>query len=346
MVSMSTTTMNHSKNTIFFSPSAVLMIRPACFGWNEQTAVSNIFVKINTKSVHEKALKEFDDVVSTMRSYGVEVVVIDDFPLPYKPDAMFPTWLSFHCQYNGVAFLYPMMAENRRPERRLDILEKLSLEHGFQINKIIDLTSLENDGEYLEGCGSLVLDRINRIGYAALSSRTTLEALGRFSQKSDYKIMILQAHDDNGTPLHHTNLMMSVAHDFVVICSEAITKTQNRNMILSRLDEAGHEIINISLEQMKNFAANIVQLKNSRGEKITFMSEGAYNSLDMEQIKAMAKYGKVVPIAIPTIEDVGGASIGTMITPICLPKKASRTARATSKITGRVKKQAPSVFKN
>lgn len=338
--------MDHTKKSTFFPPSSVLMIRPACFGWNEQTAASNVFAKTNIKSVHKKALQEFDDVVQTMRSYDVEVVVIDDSLLPRKPDAMFPTWLSFHHQCDGVAFLYPMMAENRRPERRLDVLEKLSLEHDFQINKIIDLTSLENDGEYLEGVGSLVLDHLNRIGYAVLSPRTTLEALGRFSQKLNYKIMILQAYDDNGSPLHHTNLVMSVSCDFAVICLEAITKVQNRNMILSRLEETGHEIINISLEQMKNFAANIIQLQNCRGEKITFMSEQAYDSLDMEQIKTMAKYGKVVPIAIPTIEDVGGASIGSMITPICLPKKASRTARTTSKITSRAKKQAPSAFKN
>ncbi len=327
----------------FFPPTDVLMIRPSCFGWNEQTAETNSFVKINVETPHKKALIEFDDVVETIRSYGINVAVVDDLPSPHTPDSMFPTWFSAHHQHKGVVLLYPMMAENRRLERRRDVLEKLSIEEGFKVSKIADLAPLENEGEYLEGCGSLVLDRINRVAYAVLSPRTTLEAVGRFSQHLDYKIVILQAHDENGLPLHHTNTVMSIAKDFAIVCFEAFSTMQSKNMVLKRLAETGRDVITISMEQMKSFAGNIIQLRNQQGEKVTFMSERAYSSLDMEQIKMLAKHGKVVSIAIPTIEDVGGASIGSMIAPICLPKKASRTARRTSKLSPRAKKQTPSI---
>ncbi len=321
-----------------FPVSDVLMIRPSQFELNNQTSESNAFIGMDVEEAQKKALEEFDDVVTTLREYGVQVVLINDSEAPHTPDAVFPTWVTFHYQHKGSALLYPMMAENRRLERRRDVLSHLSSKYDFHFENIYDLSPLESDGEFLEGMGSLVLDRINHTAYANLSPRTTLEAIGRFSQYLDYKVIILQACDSSGAPIYHTNLLMSVCKDFAVICDEAISNSQSRNMVLDRLKETEREIISISREQMHNFAGNIIQLRNKDGEKFVIMSERAYMSLRADQIKIFANYGKVVSVSIPTIENVAGA----LINPICLPQK--KTARSPRKIAKpRAKAKTPSL---
>jgi len=319
------------------------MVRPNCFEFNAQTAeTATSFLGAKIDESHEKALLEFDDLVETLRNYGVNVAMTNDSSTHCTPDAIFPTWLSFHYQHKGVALLYPMMAENRRLERRRDFLQKLSLDHGFRISDIYDLSPLEKDGEYLEGLGSLVLDRLNQVAYATVSPRTTLEALGRFSQYLDYKIIILQAYDLNGRPIYHTNLLMSVWADFAVVCTDAVANSQNQSMLRNRLTKTGREVITISMEQMHNFAANIIQLQNKNGEKLVVMSERAYTSFRAEQIQALSKHGKIISVAIPTIENVAGSSIGSLINPIFLPSKVARRPKGSLKKPIPKKKTIPS----
>jgi len=301
----------------------VLMIRPAHFAGNEQTAGSNHFQQLgNTSSdAHEMALREFNGLVNSLRSAGVMVNVIDDTLQPHKPDALFPNnWVSFHA--DGTAVLYPMQAINRRTERRMEVLEQLN-ERGYHIRQLIDLSSHESEDQFLEGTGSLVLDHEHRMAYACLSPRTDINALGDFSQRLDYELVVFDAADENGQPIYHTNVLMCVGSGFAVLCTDAIAAPE-RQGVLHALQSTGHEIIEITLQQMQRFAGNMLALRNQNGQPLVAMSQTAFDALRPAQRSRLeALGGQLITAAIPTIERLGGGGVRCMIAEIFLPTQTN-----------------------
>ncbi len=305
------------------SARAVLMIRPTRFHSNPQTADSNAFQSEPdaSRAAEEQALAlgEFDALASALRGAGVDVHVYDDTPDPATPDAIFPNnWISLHA--DGTVVLYPMMAENRRWERRTDIVKGLS-QSGFRISDTIDLSPHEREGRYLESTGSLVMDRVHRIAYACLSPRTDLDALGEFGQRLDYEILAFHAVGTDGNPIYHTNVMMSVGGTFAVICSAAISDAGQREAVLTKLRETDHEVVEITPEQMLEFAGNVLELENDRGEKILAMSRRAEAALSAEQRQALSRHAQIVAAPVDTIETSAGGGVRCMLAEIHLPRK-------------------------
>jgi hypothetical protein len=303
---------------------SVLMVRPAAFGANPLTAESNVFQAGDATSVDAAVRKrvdaEFDAAATALERSGVEVCMVDDTPVPAKPDAIFPNnWVSFHA--DGTAVLYPMLARNRRTERRLDILESLTRTFGFRIARTLDLTVHEGDEVYLEGTGSLVLDRVNRHAFACFSSRTHLDALGDFAQQLDYEIFGFSASDTGGTPIYHTNVLMCVGTHFAVICADTIEDPERRNSVCQILERTGHEVIEISREQLHAFVGNMLELRSARGPVIA-MSATALAALTHVHRTQLEKFGTLVSAPIPTIERYGGGSVRCMLAEIHLPKRA------------------------
>jgi hypothetical protein len=301
----------------------VLMIRPAHFAGNPATAASNAFQARATDSpagVHAGALMEFEALAQALSQAGVEIFVFDDTLEPHKPDAIFPdNWVSFHA--DGTAVLFPMMAENRRCERRLELLERLTAMHEFYISRAVDLTAHERNGEFLEGAGSLVLDRVNRLAYACLSPRTHLGPLGDFAQRLDYQIVSFEACDANGVPVYHTNVLMSVGPRFAVVCSESIRDVERRDAVRRILTDTGHELIELSFAQMGNFAGNMLALETQAGAGLIAMSSSAWTSLERGQRSSLERHGTIVTAPIPTIEHYGGGSVRCMLADIHLPRR-------------------------
>lgn len=304
------------------STSTVLMIRPVRFAGNEQTAASNRFQNLDRQqtaaSVQAAALLEFDTLVAALRAAGVRVFVLDDTPEPHTPDSIFPNnWVSFHA--DGTVVLYPMLAPNRRLERRMDALQYLS-EQGLRIRQTIDLTTHEADEKYLEGTGSLALDRVHRIAYACVSPRTDLDVLGDFAQRLDYELVTFDASDANGVPIYHTNVVMCVGTRFAVVCTEAIA-AHERAAVLHALRSTGHEVIEITLAQMQGFAGNMLELQGAQGDCVA-LSQSAFDVLEpaqREQLQTLA--GPLLVAAIPTIETLGGGSVRCMLAEVFLPPK-------------------------
>jgi hypothetical protein len=302
--------------------STVLMIRPVKFGFNEQTAESNAFQNRSTdqQRVHEQALQQFDDMVKLLRENGVEVIVVDDTLDPHTPDSIFPNnWISFHGDGNIV--LYPMQAENRRLERREDILAML--EDHFKVNRTIDLSRFETEDKYLEGTGSMVLDRENKIAYACLSPRTNLDVLNVFCEQEGYRPIVFSAFDKDGKAIYHTNVLMCVGGQFVVICLESIPDENEKSKIVDTINRSNKEIIPITFEQMNHFAGNMLELKNKSGEALLIMSKSAFSSLNTEQRTKLEKYCRLLYSDIATIEANGGGSARCMIAEVHLPLGSS-----------------------
>ena len=300
--------------------STVLMIRPVNFAFNEQTATSNTFQDRKTKgqNVHTKAVKEFDNFVKVLRANGLEVITIDDQPEPHTPDSIFPNnWISTHP--DGKVFIYPMEARNRRFERRPEILEELR--NRFKIESEIDLTYLEAEGKYLEGTGSMVLDRKNHLAYACISPRTSRKALEIFSDLSGYKTVTFQAFSRSGKPIYHTNVMMCIAEMFAVICLEAIPGNDERVAIVERINASEKEVIEITCEQMNHFAGNMLQLKSTNGENLLIMSQQAKQCLSAGQLNKLTKFCRIVSSPLYTIESSGGGSARCMIAEIYLQQR-------------------------
>lgn len=293
----------------------ILLIRPANFGFNEETRASNVFQKElseNAETVRQNALLEFEAVAAKLRSHGVDVFVFDDTPSPVKTDAVFPNnWISFHA--DGTVVLYPMLSANRRLERRADIIE--SLKDKFEITNIIDLSIYESENLFLEGTGSIVFDHANKIAYAALSPRTDKELFLDLCEKLNYKPVIFTAHDRSGSEIYHTNVMMCIGEEFAVICLESITDKSERANVFSKLATTGHEVVDITFDQMNSFAGNMLLVRND----LLVMSQSAHRSLTKTQKLALEKYCELLPFAIPTIETVGGGSARCMIAEIFLP---------------------------
>jgi len=302
--------------------SNLLMIRPCQFFSNPQTAGSNKFQgksKLSNKELQEAALSEFDMLVSKLREADMNVYVFEDTPEPITPDSVFPNnWVSLHG--DGTIVLYPMEAENRRLERRLDIIETLKEEHGFCVKTIIDMSYLEDKEEYLEGTGSMILDHVNKIAYACLSSRTHKNALLDFSKKMGFSPISFCAKDALGSDIYHTNVIMSLGEKLAVLCEDAIPLDFEKKLVKDSLQSTGHQIINISLDQMTSFAGNVLEVISKSGEHLMLMSERAEKSLTKKQKSTIEKYCRIVSSPIQNIEDSAGGSVRCMIAEIALPK--------------------------
>lgn len=300
------------------STSNILMIRPVAFGFNPQTEGNTFQHHAEAENIQEKALAEFNAFVNKLRLNHINVIVIEDTLKPHTPDSIFPNnWVSFH--NDGSVYVYPMQAENRRMERRDDILDMLSTQ--FNITEINDLTFTEDRGEYLEGTGSMVLDRENKIAYACLSIRTNPKVLDVFCRESGYTPITFRAFDQNNTAIYHTNVMMCVAEKFVVICLESISDLTKRNELITSFTKTGKEIIEIGFAQMNNFAGNMLEVKNTLNQTFLVMSESAKDSLSAFQIAQINKYAEILASPIPTIEKIGGGSARCMMAEIHLEKR-------------------------
>jgi len=301
--------------------SCVLMVRPAAFASNPLTAKSNRFQgrsRMDPDAQQAAALKEFDDLVQVLRDAGIQVIVVEDAPEPHTPDSIFPNnWISLHA--DGRVVLYPMEAENRRTERRADVLEHLSDELGLLVSEVVDLTGHEDSGHFLEGTGSLVLDRVNRIAYACLSSRTQLDPLGDFAQRMDYNVVAFDAVDRDGVPIYHTNVLMNVGEKLAVICDEAIVREDQREAVLSQLRNTGHDVMSLSYAQLEAFAGNMLELRNMSNERVVAMSQRAFDSLGNDQLERLNANGRIVCASIDTIELSAGGSVRCMLAEVHLP---------------------------
>ncbi len=294
------------------------MIRPASFGFNEQTAESNAFQQSQAAIPEsaQAALKEFDAFADLLKSKGVDVHVINDTIEPHKPDAIFPNnWISFHD--NGDVLLYPMQAENRRLERREDIVRKL--EEQFTVKHIIDLSRFELENKFLEGTGSMVLDRENLIAYACISPRTDKEVLDAFCKHLNYTPVTFTATDAHQQAIYHTNVMMCVGKQFAVVCLDSIKDENERQTVTKSLTDAGKEIVDITLEQMNHFAGNMLEVQGTDGKSLLVMSKSAHQSLTTSQTDQLQQYAEIVSADLTTIETLGGGSARCMLAEIYLP---------------------------
>ena len=304
--------------------NTILMIRPVSFRMNEQTAVNNYFMEdidIKNKTINEKAQEEFDGFVSVLKENGVNVIVIDDTKEPDTPDSVFPNnWISFHS--NGTVGIYPMFAENRRNERREDVFEILE-KNGFRIEDIIDYTSAEDEGLFLEGTGSILLDRVNNKAYCALSQRADEELFIEFCEDFDYFPVIFTANqsvDGKRLPIYHTNVMMALAEDFAIICSDSIDDKKERKNVLDHLKKDGKEVIKITEKQMHHFAGNMLQVLGSDNQRFMVMSTAAFESLTKEQVSRIEAHCAILHSSLSTIETCGGGSARCMMAEVFLPK--------------------------
>lgn len=304
--------------------NTILMIRPVAFRMNEQTAVNNYFqedLDLKNTEINKKAQQEFDAFVQELRDHGVQVVVVDDIKEQDTPDSIFPNnWVSFH--EDGTVCVYPMFAENRRKERREDILDILERQ-GFAINNVMDYTEAEEEGVFLEGTGSILLDRVHQKAYCALSERAHEELFIEFCEDFDCFPVIFTANqtvDGQRLPIYHTNVMMAMAETFAVICLATIDDKKERKNVVDHLKMDGKEIIDITEEQMYHFAGNMLQVIGANDQRFMVMSSAAYNSLRNDQIKAIEKHCTIIHSPLDTIETCGGGSARCMMAEVFLPK--------------------------
>lgn len=291
----------------------ILMIRPKSFGPNAETLKDNAFQSSSKAgeeaSIAKTALVEFDTMVEELRRHDIEVMVIEDKVEPNTPDAIFPNnWFSTH---GSSIVTYPMMAASRRAERREDVINKLVKERGYK--KRYGFEYHEDEDLFLEGTGSMVLDRDKKIAYACLSQRTSIKVLEKFTVLYDYKKVVFNAVDDKGSAIYHTNVLMTVGTDYVIVCLDTIKSAEERAEVVDAIKSSGKELIDISLDQMNSFAGNMLQVKSKLGEKFLVLSKAAYDSLDTTQIDNLTKYNKLITPQIPTIEKYGGGSVRCMI---------------------------------
>ena len=294
----------------------ILMVRPFQFYFNQQTAANNFFQSnINIENANELAIAEFDTMVEKLRAHQIKVNVVQDTKDPSTPDSIFPNnWVSTHT--NGTLCLYPMFAENRRAERKSTVIN--FLQSNYKIENTLDLTDLEKEGIFLEGTGSMVLDHQNKIAYGCLSERLDKEAFISWCDKMQFKPITFKAVDDKAQPIYHTNVLMCMANQFVVICLDSIPNEQERQMLLDSFARTNKEVIEISQDQLNHFAGNMLQVFDITEKPHLIMSEQAYKSLHTAQLKSLEKYNPLLPISIPTIEALGGGSTRCMMAEIYL----------------------------
>lgn len=298
------------------STDTVLMVRPVAFAKNEQTASSNYFQKnvlASSELIQQKALTEFDEFVKKLEAEGVKVLVIEDTKEPHTPDSIFPNnWISFHG--NGVAAVYPMEAENRRLERREDVLDLVEA-NGFVIDDVVDYTQAEEEGIYLEGTGSIILDRVHKKAYCALSSRADEDLFIEFCEDFEYDPVTFIANqtvEGKRKPIYHTNVMMTIATDYAVICLDSIDDKKEKKNVVNHLKATKKEIIAITEEQMHFFAGNMLQL-SVENKNLLVLSQQAYDILNEDQIVKIKKYAYLLPVNLKTIETLGGGSARCML---------------------------------
>jgi hypothetical protein len=299
--------------------SYILMIRPVNFGFNAETAVNNTFQSaVIDPTIQENALIEFDNFVNLLKNNGVRVTVIDDTSSPHTPDSIFPNnWISFHA--DGKIILYPMFAPNRRAERKQHVLDILKEE--FEVEKEIDLSHYEDQNLFLEGTGSMVLDRDEKIAYTCISPRTNLQVLEKFCEIENYTAVTFTSTNINGVDIYHTNVMMCIAREYVVICLESITNAEEQQKVVASILKSGKEIIEISQQQLNAFAGNMLQVVNKNGERILAMSAKAFNSLKPLQREILGTYNRIIYSSLDTIEKAGGGSARCMMAEIFLLPK-------------------------
>jgi hypothetical protein len=308
--------------------SHLLMIRPVNFTFNAETAVNNAFqipaagedTSPAAERTQAKALEEFEGFVRILRDNGVDVTVMNDTPDPYTPDSIFPNnWISFH--QDGTICLYPMYAVNRRLERKPGVI--VELKRQFNILRTVDLSDYEQQGLFLEGTGSMVLDRDNKIAYACLSPRTNKEVLEAFCTRLGYQPETFTAVDGNGKPIYHTNVMMCVADKYVVICLGSMPIPAEREHVLATIERSGKACIGITPDQMNQFAGNMLQVRNDKGENLLVMSTRAYGSLIPDQLARLTSFNRIVHSPLTTIETNGGGSARCMMAEVHLARKAT-----------------------
>ncbi len=296
--------------------SNILLIRPANFGFNVETAVSNAFqqiVDLSAGELRRKVNAEFENFSKTLSERGINVIVAEDTPHPVKPDAVFPNnWISFHAC--GTAVLYPMCTPNRRMERRKDVVEQLS--RRFKIKDVIDFSEYEKENKFMEGTGSIVFDHEHKVAYACLSPRTNKEVLYKISEQLGYEPLCFTSQDQNGKEIYHTNVMMSIGPGFAVVCLDSVINPEERKALSGKLKSCGLEIIEINFLQVNNFAGNMLSVKDKKGSKLLVCSQRAADSLTNEQKKRIETYCELLAVPIPTIETIGGGSARCMMAEI------------------------------
>ena len=306
------------------STNSILMIRPNNFGFNEETANDNHYQnkEFFESNSNENAQKEFDNMVKNLKQNGISVHVFQDDDVNYTPDSIFPNnWISFH--ENGDIGLYPMYAKNRRLERRPEVLEFLE-ERGFGIENIVDYSGAESENKFLEGTGSMILDRENRIAYCSISNRSNEDLFIDFCEDFEFTPVLFNSYQsvgDERLPIYHTNVMMCVTMSYVVICLDAIDDKKQRENVSEFIKKSEKELINISENQVEKFAGNMLELLNDKGESVLVMSKSAENSLSENQKNTITNYSKIISSDINTIELCGGGSARCMMAEIFLPKK-------------------------
>ncbi|WP_324671340.1 citrulline utilization hydrolase CtlX [Hymenobacter sp. GOD-10R] len=303
------------------SASTVFLVRPVRFSFNAETAASNYFQQnladLTPEAVQTKAFAEFDAAVDTLRSKGVQVLVFEDTPTPAKPDAVFPNnWLTLHP--DGRVLLYPMCAVNRRAERRPDILQELGRQ--FVITEVVDLSLHEQAGRFLEGTGSILFDHVHRIAYACLSPRTDADLFAEVAATLGYRPVAFHANDEQGHAIYHTNVMLCIGARVAVVCLASITDPQERAAVVDSLTDTGHEIVDITQAQVAHFAGNMLTMRTATTELIV-LSQQAFDALSPAQKQTLGGYGELVPLAIPTIETIGGGSARCMLAEVFLPRR-------------------------
>jgi hypothetical protein len=303
------------------SASAVLLVRPAAFGFNAEAAKSNVFAHASADPDFGRlAAREFDALARRLSDAGVLVLILDDTPEPPKPDAVFPNnWVSFHA--DGSMVLYPMATAPRRLERRPGEVRALVEAAGFQVSRIVDLSASEAEGRFLEGTGSLVLDRHRRRGYANPSPRTDPVVIADFDDQLGFSTFLFDARDPGGRPIYHTNVLLSLGSRFAILCPEAVIP-EHRAALFAQIESSGRAIVELSFAQLRHFGCNLLELGNSSGETLIALSANAKASLTAAQLRQLETLGgELIDVAIPTIEAVGGGSVRCMIAEIHLPRR-------------------------
>lgn len=309
------------------STDLIMMVRPASFRMNEQTAVNNAYQQSGDGVVNAMAIaqEEFDGVVAALEGQGVRVAAYDDDPDADTPDALFPNnWVSFHG--DGRVGLYPMFAPNRRKERRESLLHMLAEDHNLDMREWVDFTEFESHDVFLEGTGSLILDRINRVAYAAISPRTELQAAHQWCEVMDYTLIDFTAYQTTGDtqdPIYHTNVMLAIGTEWAVVCADIIRDADERVKVLEALRQSGRTVVEISAEQVNGFAGNVLEVRNADQQPLIAMSSAAHGAFTEEQRAILESHARIVHAPIPTIERLGGGSVRCMLAEVFLPQNPS-----------------------
>jgi hypothetical protein len=302
------------------SSDAVLLVRPARFGFHAEAAESNAFASAaNDPELAARALREFDGLARRLTDAGVEVLILEDSPEPAKPDAIFPNnWVSFHA--DGTIVLYPMATQARRLERNVDGLKHLLASSNFDVRNVIDLSFHERHGHFLEGTGSLVLDRPERRAFANLSPRTDAQVIADFDDRVDYSTLVFDAHDPSGRPIYHTNVLLSLGTKFAVLCTDTLGD-EYREVLSDEIEASGRTLIEVDYDQLRRFACNLIELRSRSGDPLIALSSAALASFRPKQRRLLENFGALVDAPIPTIEAVGGGSVRCMISDVHLPRR-------------------------